>query len=858
MFPDEVLKLHAEHLGHFTALQNVPKVDHTLERALFEGLCKTFTREKVLTVYRESLTDDELASNELNEVYGGKKTHPEIFVNFSKPRAKKILALLHNLLQLFDKKKLCAYIPNIPGEEPQHMLFLYLIQLTVVFVSSHMETKDLATIMSVATSTFLEANMCNPLCAATLLKPMFIPYYKRKSTRFAETVGVHNNGDDCEANLECYKLFAGYELNDKGVDESGNRDDVRWIADDIQERVEGYKIEESATKKLWFVAPQMGDRICMIKDHGLQMMGGQTGEKALKIASYLVSDNIMAYLQCAVFGTISNMLPCHTNNDFTEPVLTAIEGSMSAFAAVIRHQSSKLMTSFSDILDSCLHVTGVGFAGQDKGDALNFGKIFTGSDAKRPDRKPTDCQLGTFASVTLGTMNNTMMNTMLNNALAADPKGSSSDNTVRNLLSTQYKPVAMTRITSTDMYFFARYHHKFNSGEFTEVADVKAMSDPRFVADIHKDKLDLRSKYQLTVSHGALPMCVLTLSVTMRQTTMMVMGFFCAELARVTYAHEKVSNASLSNSIPALSTYRFKHRKDDESTNTFMGSFGELIKLTGQVFTRSNFKTWSNLDNMEWLRSDDKRLPEYIQTSLRVMGGTREKVESIMKEANMSYNRVLFTQGRRKMEFGEFFKNERYVVQAPLMILATLRVFTTNLGTSFGSVKLSRRGCYYPVKVFSNASVNKDMYYNQFNKDLECLTNTTKSTIAEMLERINDEVSCVLPKIEASRVKMLAPDLNKDEFELLISEVKNKGIEVIGRADFREADDEPNTHAGEKRAAEEANPRDSSHEKKIKLDARKSSSVDEYLPRDKTDRGSGVNQLTIFDEEGDLDFGFDD
>lgn len=840
------------------ALQSVPKVDPALEQTLFQGLCRTFTREKVLAVYRESLTGDELALDNLIKVQAGEVTHPEVFVNFSKPKAKDVLSLLRNLLRLFDKVKLNDYIHNTPGEEPQHMLFLYLIQLMVVFVSSHMETKDLATIMSVATSAFLETNMCHRLCAATILKPMFIPYYKQKSTRFTKNLDTRNDVDDCEANLECYKLFTGYELDDKGVDESTSREDMRWAADDILGRMEGYKITESATKKLWFVAPQMGDRIRMIKDHGLQMMGGQTDEKALQIASYLVSDNVMAYLQCAIFGTISNMLPCHANSDFTETVMAAIDGSMSAFSAVIRHQSSKLMNGLSAILDSCLHVDGVGFAGQDKGDLLNFGKIYTGPDVKRPARKVTDSKFGTFASVTLGTTNNTVMNTMLTKALPVDPKGTLTDVTFRNLLSTQYKPGTVTRLAATDMYFFARYHHKFNSGEFTEVANVKAMGDSRFVAEIHTDKLDNKSKYQLTVSHGALPMCVLTLSMTMRQTTMMIIGFLCAELARVTYAHKDVSNTSLSNTIPALSTYKFKHRKDDSSNNTFTASFGDLIKLTGPVFTRSNSRTWSNLDNMEWLNVEDKRLPEYIQTSLRIMGGTREKVESILKETNVSYNRVLFTHGKRKMTFGEFFQNERYMVHAPLMTLATLRVFTNSKG-SYGSVKLSRQGCYYLVKVFSNTSINTDMYYNQWNKDLDCLTNTTKSTVSEMLERIKTEVLCVLPKIEANRVKMLAPDLNKDDFELLIAEVKSSGIEVIGTVDFRENEsyDAPGMYAGHKRAADNTSHPEPSHEKKIRLDGVQSRSVDEYLHGDRTNRGSRFNQLTIFDNEEDIDFGFD-
>lgn len=865
LFPEEVLKLHAEHLGHFLALQSVPKINQSLERTLFEGLCGVFTRDTVLSVYRESLTDETLRGA-LVMREEGLATHPSVFVKFSKNKAKDILSLLRNLLNLFDKERLCDDIPHVAGEEPEHMLFLYLIQLMVIFVSGCIKEKDLATIMSVASSVFLEANMCHPLCAATILKPMFIPYYEQHWPRANKRFEA---GEDCEARLKCYRLFTGYELSETGSDISGNQADMTWTEHGIVNRIMGYKIAEQKSKKLWFVAPQMGDRLAMIKDDGLKMMGGQTGEKASKIASYLVSDNVMAYMQCAVFGTVGNMLPCHANSDFTEAVMATIKGSMSSFSEVARHQSSNLMTELRSVTESSLHVTGVGFAGQDKGDALYFGKVYTGPEEKRPAQKQQSTY-GTFTSVTLGTSSNTMINTMLNVALNGDPNGATvAANNMHSLLSTEYKPVTLNRFTVTDMYLYARYHHNFNTGEFTEVATVKNVNDKGYNSQIHQDKLSGASKYQLTVSHGGLSMCVLTLAMTMRQAVIMVAGFICAELARVAYT-PKVTDASLCRSITNFTmSGKFKHRKDDSSNNTFDASYGELLKLTGPVFTSSN-RNRDNLDNMEWLNPEDKRLPDYIRKSLNMIGCTRREVEKIMNKGNFSYNRVVFMSNNRRMETASLYENEEFMVHAPLMILCNLRIFAT-ASNSYASVKLCKKGSYYPVNVFSNRCVDTNLYYQRGQRDLGCGTNASKSNLAEIVEKIKREVSCVLPSIHANRIKMLAPDIDREEFESLVSNVKSNNIQVIGQAEF------PESHTGgssggfsggsslqnmnTKRTVDRAKG-ESSEEKRVKLASEDLCSVvDDGSPPNSPQgearnvRQSGGDRLTIFD--ADIDFGFD-
>lgn len=258
--------MHAEHLGHFLALQNVPKINRDFESTLFLSMCKLFTRDTVLSLYENTLTDEALRGNILNiasKEEGGDDSYPSVFVNFHKSKASQILSLLRKLLDLFDLDDLRdSDIVHKHGEEPRHMVFLYLIQLLAIFVSSCMEDKDLATIMSVASAAFLEVNYCDPLCAATLVKPMFIPYYDQqvggKKGRKGETEGITDSNP--EARLKYYRLFTGYELDTKGSDVSIGMDmTIRWTDHSVLQRMQGYKIVESKSKKFWFVAPQMGD-----------------------------------------------------------------------------------------------------------------------------------------------------------------------------------------------------------------------------------------------------------------------------------------------------------------------------------------------------------------------------------------------------------------------------------------------------------------------------------------------------------------------------------------------------------------------------------------------------------------------
>ena len=729
----------------------------------------------VNTLHDKALRDEvtDVASKE----WGENDPHPKVFANFRKDTGQQILSLLSGLLELFDVDDLRDNdITWDLGAEPQHMLFLYLIQLQAIFVSSHIKDTDLATVMSVASAPFLESNFGDPLCAAALVKPMFIPYYVQQGGKKPRKGGAEQQ--DPDPKLKCYRLFTGYELDNTGSNVSSGMDmTLSWTEHSVLQRMQSCKLVEKETKKLWFVTPQMGDRVRMSRESGLKMMGGQTGEKPLKICSYLMSDSIMAYMQCAVFGTISNMLPCHANSDFTQDVMTTIKGSMSTFSDVVRHPSINLMSKLQAMrdTDNCLSIIGVGFNGQDMGQTLNFGRVFTGPDDKRPP--PVQGRLGVFTSVALGIGSNTTTKTMLNIALKQD---SLSD--LRGILSTGHSPAGAKKMV-TDSFFYGRYHHMFNNGEVTEVACVKSMSDPGYNTLVHEETLSNNSKYQLTASHGALPMCTLTLAMTIRQAVMMTMGFFCGELARVVYSPKATDVTLCKHLISLAMAAKFRHGRDEESGNVFDACYGKSLKLTGPAFCNPgrNGVNYHDLDSMEWLQADDNNLPGYIQNSMFMIGDTKKQVRRIMHEKNLSYNRVLLLNDVNAMSFKSVFANQEYLIHAPMMTMTNMRVFTNTNNNSYGSVKLSRRGCYYPVKIFSNGCVDTDMYSSQWGNNISCLKGKADATIEEIVERIKKGVSCVLPRINVNHIKMMAPELNESEFGLLVSAVKKSNIEVIGQ-----------------------------------------------------------------------------
>ncbi|KAK2821893.1 hypothetical protein Q5P01_021958 [Channa striata] len=186
---------------------------------------------------------------------------------------------------------------------------------------------------------------------------------------------------------------------------------------------------------------------------------------------------------------------------------------------------------------------------------------------------------------------------------------------------------------------------------------------------------------------------------------------------------------------------------------------------------------------MEWLGTDNRRLPCHVRTSLAMIGDTKAQVQKIMQQHGLCYNRVVFTGEGGVLRFSDVFANEEYMIQAPVTISSSIRLFS-NTKNSFGSLKLCKRGCYYTVAVLSNKCVDTSLYiFAGGSKDPDPVADRIDKTVEGLVERIKREVSRVLPRIDAGRIKMMAPDLSEQEFDALVSAVKGHGIEVTGRKD---------------------------------------------------------------------------
>ncbi|KAK5616142.1 hypothetical protein CRENBAI_016617 [Crenichthys baileyi] len=260
--------------------------------------------------------------------------------------------------------------------------------LLALYVSACSRDIDLAAILAVASVPFLEHCFRDPLCAATLLKPMFVPYYVPK-----------------------------YVMTTR---------------------------KRSDTQDRKHLAPE---------------------------------DNVMAYMQCAVFGVIRNMLPSHANSEFCENTIQLVDSSMHRLVQVIRSQHKNLMVELEKASPHCLHTTGVGMSWQEKGQ-------IQGAERVRLKQGLSSVRLSVHPPT-------------------------------------------------------------FNTVEFTEVACVKEKYNPMYRETVHREKLTDASRYQLTLSHAALPMCPVILAMTIRQTVIIIMGLLGSQLACVLYSQKAAQYGNL-------------------------------------------------------------------------------------------------------------------------------------------------------------------------------------------------------------------------------------------------------------------------------------------------------------------------
>ncbi|KAK2821892.1 hypothetical protein Q5P01_021957 [Channa striata] len=521
LFPGEVLKVHAEHLGHFTGIRNVPRVNDEHERALFSGLCGLFGRERVIGVYDETLVDGSLREEVKKALARIRRRRlAKVFVAFqseNRDRARQTLALLRKLTRLFDLNELRdADIPR---------------------TSATPVRRDAP-----------EAHVP--------------PWYESLPRKADEA----DQGVDPETKLQYYRLFTGYEIGNDGTCASGDsRDDLAWTGNSVQlrrgvqdrgELGQGPVVRGSAGRR-----QAAHDAASPPEEDGRG--SGRTRRPDPILPHVRQRDGLLA-----VRALRHN--PLHAAVARQQRVLRERDGVTGEVREQVRRRAPPSERGY--VLSpqdrrrrsaNCLYLSGVGFARAVRWEEPVPGKIFTGPEDKKPPPK-YKTTFGDFATVTMGVSASTEMLSMLDVALALGKKDKGGGASLRAILSKGHRPAGIQRV-AMDASLYARYHHRFNTGEFTEVACVKAMSDPMYNEKIHKDALTEKSEYRLCLAHGALPMCVLTLCMTMRQTVMISLGLFCTELARSVYAASKLNYGTLCARLVTMATVtKFRHKKDSD------------------------------------------------------------------------------------------------------------------------------------------------------------------------------------------------------------------------------------------------------------------------------------------------------
>ena len=769
VFPDTIMKVHAEHLGHFSAMQSVPKIDQTLEGRLFRGLARIFGRNEVLRKYRSVLNETE-ALKAAVDIAEEKNVHPGIFSLIDAENTAPIGALLRSLLNMFDPASLQEVAQQPQADDPDHIVFLYLVQLLALIVARAMTDKDLATVMALANAPFLEMNFESPLSAASLLKPMYVPFY---DTSRCKTQA--NQAGPRESLRYSYKLFTGYEMDKHGKDSSDSigTDSLQWTEYSLQMKLQGHHMREKNNTPLWFVAPQMGDRLDMVTQTSI--LGDLPKTACYKILTVLMLDNVMAYIQCSLFGTINNMMPCHTNIEFTRTVLDKVQ-TMAKMAQVFAHQSKNTAVTGNaerkqKSKPNSLYISGVGFCGQDTGSTLLFGKVFTGPEGQRPkppksansDVPPSN---GTHVETAFG-IAQTEVSEMLNAALSIDK---SEQKTLRGRLKRKFR-LPESETTSVEMFMFARYSDRFNSGEFTEVGCVKENSQ--------EPNLSPRTNYQITVNHGALPMCLTTLVLTMRQAVIFTMGFFCTELARVYFSSPKIGDKQLCSSLIGIMLgLTFYAGRGITTQNVFRATYGSLLRVTAPMFVGAGKSTPDllRLNEVEWLSHDDN-MPSDVKSSLALIRDTKTAVGTIMKDHKKTYNRVQpMNSSSAKLDKLWVFSNPKFMIQAPLILPINMRVFAPHNNTAVrGSIKWGKLNWgVYPMWILSNRAVNTAMYMPR-DRTIE---SKADESIDSMVKTVKAEVSIVQPCIELDRLLMIVPQLSDTKLDSLVAALKEEGIDV--------------------------------------------------------------------------------
>lgn len=697
-----------------------------------------------------------------------------------------LIAFVTNLLDNFKADELVTdeVIPHGKGPEPRHMVFFYLAQFLAARLAFELPPQSLGMIMSVASAPFLEYNFLESMFAAILLKPMFLPV--------------------CVRGVQVYSLFRGFHFS-QGTDCTPSDKGFRWIAPDMAARLDpkNWLGEEGLHRDLWRYAPQMGDRANTLQNGAnvaTKVIGGRDLERDLNltICKYLLSDHMMAYLQCLVFATMRNMLPCRLNNQCGD--LHTVDGSVLKMRNAIMAQIKALYESIKlNKSPTVLLCTGTGF-GCDQ-EPL-WGKVCTGGMSFKPtpyghqrfknwSNQRSNPMCNTIV-LEMSMSKSTYMSDMIDISLDTTTGMGELKRKVGSLVDVPFnwlEKLKAFRRPETQLGVYLRYS-PFNEMEFTEVGNVQNPQDPKFDSNFHRHDIDKDLYYQIYGTNGNMPMCHVTLALSIRQAIAFGMGHFSAEMGRLMHGQDECNLDLFCANILRLSTQLNPKGNSREIVNTLQDfKTGDPFKIKGKAFPpRFSRCQPLELEKLEWLNKDLDPLPEKLKGTLQYLGDMQRKVDTVLKEnPKLTYTRIKFTSEGVNTHVKSLLANKPALLLAPMIINATLWNFTdASLPTSHGCLRLAKkieecngikREGFYHINLLNNDCINEDLYSKQ---EVDTSREPEEVTLEEMLAKLVEEANRnVVRRCKVSRLNTLFPTIKKETYESLVEMIKGCGITLV-------------------------------------------------------------------------------
>ena len=788
--PNIVFVLHAEHLGHFLNIGNgrasTNLTDHTerpYEVHVWDNLSRLQGKDVLGSALKECVT---LQSTE-NKLWHDEQWQPwRVFSLEGEEDTPQLVAFLVKLLDNFTVDKLSADepVPLAKGYEPRHMVFFYLAQFLAARLACELPPESLAMIMSVASAPFLEYNFLESMFAATLLKPMFLPVRVR--------------------GVLVYSLFRGFHLS-QGTDCTPPDTGFRWNAPDMAERFDpkGWFGEEGNRRDLWRYAPQMGDRAKTL-DTGAnvatKVFGGVDPERGLNllICKYLLSDHMMAHLQCVVFATMRNMLPCRHNSQCGD--LHVVDGSALKMRNAVLAQIKPLYESIKSARSpTVLLCTGTGF-GCDQEPC--WGKVCTGNASLRAPYgnqwskpwAPKSNQAPNTVVVEMSMSKSTYMSDMIDISLDTTSGRDALKRNICTLVDAPYNwqdKLKAFRKPETHLGMYLRYS-PFNETEFTEVGNVLNPQEhtSKFDVKFHKHDLDKDLTYLVLGTNGNMPMCHVTLALSIRQAVAFSMGYFSAEMGRLLYGQDELNLDLLCSNILRLSTQLTPKGNSTEIMNTMLNfRAGDPFKIKGKAFPlRFSVCQEVQLDDLEWLSKDPQSLPDKLRGTLQYLGDTQRKVATVLKEnPKLTYTRIKFTSAGVNTPVRSLFANKPALLLAPMIVNSTLWNFTDpSLPTPHGCMRFAKRHersggtkkeGFYRIDLLNNDCINEDACAGH---DADDSREPEEVTLEQMLAKVVEEASRnIVHRCKVSRLNTLFPTLTKEVYDALVAMMRDRGVTLV-------------------------------------------------------------------------------